>query len=132
MQFVRNELGGKLPARTRFRQGRHAVSENYVAADPYPWPFDGDLRPAKAAPLTAAKACCRTPSNKETPGLAGRRAVHSEREARVPAYFRAGWECGYDAFAVPVGKHTISAISPTPSGQTQLSFPLLLNPRTLD
>jgi hypothetical protein len=23
------------------------VSENYVAADPYPWPFDGDLRPAQ-------------------------------------------------------------------------------------
>jgi biuret amidohydrolase len=25
------------------------VSENYVAADPYPWPFDGDLRPANTA-----------------------------------------------------------------------------------
>jgi nicotinamidase-related amidase len=49
MQFVRNELGGKLPARTRFRQGGMPVSENYVAADPYPWPFDGDLRPANTA-----------------------------------------------------------------------------------
>ena len=25
------------------------MSENYVAADPYPWPFDGDLRPANTA-----------------------------------------------------------------------------------
>jgi nicotinamidase-related amidase len=49
MRFERNELSGKLPGRTRFRQGRHAVSENYVAADPYPWPFDGDLRPANTA-----------------------------------------------------------------------------------
>src|SRR5271169_1005645 len=25
------------------------VSERYVAADPYPWPYDGDLRPANTA-----------------------------------------------------------------------------------
>jgi biuret amidohydrolase len=25
------------------------VSETYVAADPYPWPYDGDLRPANTA-----------------------------------------------------------------------------------
>jgi hypothetical protein len=48
------------------------------------------------------------------------------------AYFRAGCDCGFDAFAVPVGKHMISAISPTLSGQTRLSLPLLLKPRTLD
>jgi biuret amidohydrolase len=40
---------GKLPARTRFRQGRHSVSARYVAADPYPWPYDGDLRPGNTA-----------------------------------------------------------------------------------
>jgi hypothetical protein len=38
----------------------------------------------------------------------------------------------FDAFAVPVGKHMVSAISPTPSGQTRLSLPLLLKPRTPD
>jgi nicotinamidase-related amidase len=32
-----------------FGKGGMPVSENYVAADPYPWPFDGDLRPANTA-----------------------------------------------------------------------------------
>jgi nicotinamidase-related amidase len=37
------------PHEPAFGKGGMPVSENYVAADPYPWPFDGDLRPANTA-----------------------------------------------------------------------------------
>jgi hypothetical protein len=34
------------PHAAAFGKGGMPVSENYVAVDPYPWPFDGDLCPA--------------------------------------------------------------------------------------
>jgi hypothetical protein len=43
------------------------------------------------------------------------------------AYFRACRDCGFDAFAEPLGRYMISAISLTPSGRTRLSIPLLLS-----
>src|ERR1700692_4819561 len=81
----------------------------------------------------AQEATCRTPSNDETdPAWLVGALFTTSAKPEFSAYFWAGCECGFDAFAVPVGKHMVSAISPTPSGQTRLSLPLLLKPRTLD
>ena len=44
---------------------------------------------ANAAPMTPAKAYCRTPSNEETDPACGR-ALHNEREARVFRIFLGG------------------------------------------
>jgi len=85
-----------------------------------------------AMSVSCQEATCRTPSNDETDPAWRAGALFTSAKPEFSAYFWAGCECGFDAFAVPVGKHMVSAISPTPSGQTRLSLPLLLKPRTLD
>jgi hypothetical protein len=48
------------------------------------------------------------------------------------AYFPACCDCGFDAFAVPVGRQMISAISLTPSGRTDFLFRYDSDPGFLD
>lgn len=42
-------LGRKLPAQPNLGKRNMQMSECYIAADPYPWPYNGDLRPANTA-----------------------------------------------------------------------------------
>jgi hypothetical protein len=87
----------------------------------------------RAKSAECQEATYRTPSNDETdPAWRAGALFTTSAKPEFSAYFWAGCECGFDAFAVPVGKYMVSAISPTPSGQTRLSLPLLLKPRTLD
>jgi hypothetical protein len=84
---------------------------------------------AKAAPVAPAKACSRTPSNEETdPAWLVGALFMTRAMPESSAYFWAGCECGFDLLAKPLGKHMIFALSQTPSGQTRLSLPRLLNP----
>jgi hypothetical protein len=42
-------LARKLPAQTAFAKRNTQMRERYILAEPYPWPYNGDLRPANTA-----------------------------------------------------------------------------------
>jgi hypothetical protein len=75
------------------------------------------------------EATCRTPSNDETdPAWRAGALFTTSAKPEFSAYFWAGCECGFDAFAVPVGKHIVSAISRHRAAKPDFLFRCYSNP----